>query len=140
MRSPATRVLAITIVALVMAACGSYGPATTATGSPPPSDFPIGTYQKQDDLERVTWTFRPDGIWTEVYERLDGSFSAPSKGRYVINGSVLAIDPLYPEQFEPSTHDWRVDGKLLWTTFRNGTDEDAEYFANLDRLAWRPVP
>jgi len=138
-RSPATRVLAIWIVALLVAACGRYGAATTATGTPPPADFPVGSWQKQTDFERVTWTFRPDGIWTEVYERLDGSFSGPSKGRFVVTDTSLTIDPLFPANFDPSTHVWRIDGDLLWTTFSNGNDEDRDYFSNLDLLPWRRV-
>jgi hypothetical protein len=139
-RSPATRVLAIWIVALVVGACGRYGAATTATGMPPPADFPVGVWQKQSDVERVTWTFRPDGIWTEVYESLDGSYSGPSKGIYLVTGDAFTIDPLFPSSFEASTHAWRVDGDLLWTTFKDGNQDDAEYFAGLDSRPWRHVP
>jgi hypothetical protein len=139
-RSPATRVLAIWIVALVVGACGRYGAATTASGTPPPADFPVGMWQKQTDGERVTWTFRPDGIWTEVYESLDGSYSGPSKGRYVVTADTVTIDPLFPSSFEPSTHAWRIDNGLLWTTFRDGSQEDSDYFATLDGLPWQRVP
>ena len=140
MRSPAMRFLAIWIVALVFGACGRYGAATTAIGTPPPPDFPIGTWQKQTDAERVTWTFRPDGTWTEVYQSLDGAFSGPAKGRYQVTEDTLVIQPLFPSTFQPSTHVWRQDGELLWTTFQKGTDEDVEYFGTLDGLAWERVP
>ena len=126
------------MIGLLVLACAAPGSAGYAGQAPPPG-FPVGAYEKSNDDERVLWTFRPDGVWTELHLTLDGAYAGVFKGLYHVDDGTLVIDPGFPAEFEPMTHAWRVEEGRLWTTFVAGDDEDRSYFEGIDQLPWEPV-
>jgi hypothetical protein len=141
----------IVLVALV-AGCGSPGGsgATGSTGparsgSAIPADLPLlGTWTVEvtkGDLEaggvadpgtrnensgRFTWTFNPDGTWTEVQESLDGSpiINPVFRGEFRVSGSTLTATTTFPEQYRDDglEYAWTVDGDDLRLDILNPPD------------------
>ena len=132
------RVAASALIVLLVVACAPPGSARYA-GQAPPAGFPVGAYEKTTGDGRVLWTFRPDGVWTELHLTHDGGYAGVFKGLYRVDDRTVVIDPGFPAEYEPTTHAWRVEDGRLWTTFVAGNDEDRSYFESIDRLPWELV-
>jgi hypothetical protein len=139
-------VMALAAAALV-GACAS--PRVPSSENPTAaSGFPLGAFTKElSDGElghvRLVWTFEPDGRWAEVPFALEGqTLRAPTvRGRYTVDGATVTIATDFPPDWGTSSHGWRMDGDLLWTSFiESDVPEDKDWYAALDSRPWTPYP
>lgn len=138
MRGLSLTLLTSAIAALLLVACGGPAAPATPTGPAPMASGDsalIGTWTTtitKADLEaagltdpglhnensgRFTWTFRPDGTWTQVQESLDGApVNTPVfRGTYTATAGTFFATTEFPEQYrdEGLPFTWVVDGADL---------------------------
>ena len=72
---------------------------------------------QNENSGRFTWTFAPDGTWTQVQESLDGSpINAPVfQGTYTVDGQSIVATTTFPEQYRDSglRYDWVLEGDAV---------------------------
>jgi len=147
-RAPAS----LLALAALLLGCGSPGGsgapgsgAPAGSGSVIPADLPLlGTWTVEvtkGDLEaggvadpgarnensgRFTWTFKPDGTWTEVQESLDGStiINPVFRGLFSVSGATMTATTTFPEQYRDAGLDyaWTVEGDELRLDILNPPD------------------
>jgi hypothetical protein len=136
--APARAMVAAVSLGLLVLACGPLsvgrdgGAATSGSASAAMTTSPlVGAWVTEitrEDLRgagieaegvldensgRFTWTFKPDGTWTQVQESLDGSsVAAPVfEGLYEVDGQELIQRTTFPEQFagDRLVFTWGID-------------------------------
>jgi hypothetical protein len=122
----------LVLAAMTLAACGSTAasPSDAATSAPSsapsaggiiPGDFPLlGSWTtsitkadvaaagitdpnaQNENSGKFTWTFAPDGTWSQVQESLDGSpINAPVfRGTYTVDEGSIVATTTFPEQYQ----------------------------------------
>jgi hypothetical protein len=138
---PGTFMALAVLVAALAAACSTPGAPSAAptgpgaSGAAIPADMPLlGAWVTEitkadlaaagiedaglqnENSGRFTWTFAPDGTWSQVQESLDGSpINSPVfRGTYTVDGVSVVATTTFPEQY--------ADDGLHYTFAVSGTE------------------
>jgi hypothetical protein len=140
-----TRMLSLVVASvatIAIAACGGPGASGGSATTPPtgsgaiPADHPlIGTWTtdvtradmaaagisdpagQNENSGRFTWTFAPDGTWTQVQESLDGApvMNPIFRGTYTVDGASFVMVTTFPPEYADAGlhYRWALEGDAM---------------------------
>ena len=72
---------------------------------------------QNENAGRFTWTFAPDGTWTNVQESLDGApvMNPVFRGTFSVEGTTLTATTTFPPEYADAGlhYAWSIDGDEL---------------------------